>query len=74
MNKDNNNIELYNTDKKLHISDVIKRFFGIRKKLTYEERVQWFVRNFYETGMEYPIMLENMKNEDLDNFKWYNGT
>jgi hypothetical protein len=41
------------------------------EKLTYEERVQWFVNNFYETGMEYEAMLDNMKGQDLDNFKWY---
>ena len=45
--------------------------FKIRKELTYEERISWFVNNYYETGMEYLIMLENMKNDDLDNFKWY---
>jgi hypothetical protein len=71
MEEVNKDTELNDTDKKLHISDVIQRFFGIRKKLTYEERVQWFVNNFYETGMEYQIMLDNMKNDDLDNFKWY---
>ena len=41
------------------------------EKLTYEERVQWFVCNFYETGMEYEAMLDNMKCQDLDNFEWY---
>ena len=51
--------------------DIIKRFFGVRKKLTYEERVKWFVNNFYESGMEYEGMLVYMRNEDLDNFKWY---
>lgn len=44
----------------------------IRKKLTYEERILWFVQNNYETGMEYSILLESMKDDDLDNFKWYN--
>jgi hypothetical protein len=39
--------------------------------LSYEERIKWFVSNYYETGMEYQIMLDNMKNDDLDNFKWY---
>ena len=39
--------------------------------LTYEERIRWFVSNYYETGMEYLSLLETMKNEDLDNFKWY---
>lgn len=39
--------------------------------LTYEERVQWFVNNYYETGMEYLGMVEGLRGEDLDNFKWY---
>lgn len=39
--------------------------------LTYEERIKWFVENYYETGMEYLSLLETMKGEDLDNFKWY---
>lgn len=43
----------------------------MKEELTYEERVQWFVQNYYESGMEYQIMLENLKSEDLDNFKWY---
>jgi hypothetical protein len=51
--------------------NILKKIFIFRKKLTYEERVQWFVNNFYETGMEYEIMLYNLKDEDLDNFKWY---
>jgi hypothetical protein len=43
----------------------------MNKELTYEERVRWFVNNYYETGMEYASMLESMKNKDLDNFVWY---
>jgi hypothetical protein len=39
--------------------------------LTYEERIKWFFQNYYETGMEYESWFETMKNEDLDNFKWY---
>jgi len=39
--------------------------------LTYEERVKWFVQNYYETGMEYEGMLLALKDEDLDNLKWY---
>jgi hypothetical protein len=39
--------------------------------LTYEERIKWFVSKYYESGMEYLSLLETMKNEDLDNFKWY---
>lgn len=41
-------------------------------ELTYEERVRWFFENYYETGLEYQILLANMKEDDLDNFKWYN--
>lgn len=41
------------------------------EKLTYEERVQWFVNNYYETGMEYEGMLRSFKNQDLDKVKWY---
>ena len=49
----------------------MKRFLGIRKKLKYEERIMWFLINYYETGFEYPILLENMKDDDLDNYLWY---
>lgn len=40
--------------------------------MTYEERIKWLFENNYETGMEYGILLETMKNEDLDKLKWYN--
>jgi hypothetical protein len=43
----------------------------MKTELTYEERIQWFVSNYYETGMEYQSLLVTMKDEDLDNFKWY---
>ena len=39
--------------------------------LTYEERIAWFVSKYYESGMEYQSLLVTMKDEDLDNFKWY---
>lgn len=45
-----------------------------RKELTYEQRVRWFVNNYYETGMEYEAMLDDMKDKDLDNFQWYSDT
>jgi hypothetical protein len=45
----------------------------MKTELTYEERIQWFISNYYETGMEYESLLITMKNEDLDNFKWYNN-
>ncbi len=44
----------------------------IREELSYEDRVLWFMQNYYESGLEYEIMLNNFKNEDLDNLKWYN--
>lgn len=43
----------------------------MRELLTYEERILWFVSNYYETGMEYGILLESMKDTNLDHFKWY---
>lgn len=43
----------------------------MRKKLTYEDKVRWFVNNYYETGMEYEGMLKELKDENLNNFKWY---
>jgi hypothetical protein len=48
---------------------VVKRLF--RKKLTYKERIDWFVSNFYETGMEYKIVYDSFKDEDLDKIEWY---
>lgn len=41
------------------------------KKLEYKHRIAWFISNYYETGMEYPNLLETMKDEDLDKVKWY---
>jgi hypothetical protein len=43
----------------------------MKTELTYKERIQWFISNYYETGMEYESLLITMKDEDLDNFKWY---
>lgn len=40
-------------------------------KLSQEERIKWFVTNYYETGMEMESMLVAMKDTDLDNFVWY---
>jgi hypothetical protein len=44
-----------------------------RTKLTYKERIQWFVNNHYETGMEYYHIYEQFKNKDLDNIDWIDG-
>ena len=53
----------------LSLFGVVKRLF--RKKLTYKERIDWFVANFYETGMEYELIYDSFKSEDLDRIKWY---
>lgn len=39
--------------------------------MKYEERIRWLFENYYETGMEYEIMLDSLKSEDLDKLKWY---
>ena len=36
-----------------------------------EDRIKWFVTNYYETGMEIESMVIAMKDTDLDNFLWY---
>ena len=51
---------------------LISQFFC--QKLTYEERVKWFFQNYYETGMEYEILLNSFKDEELDSIKWYDDT
>jgi hypothetical protein len=40
-------------------------------ELTYEQRIKWFIQNYYESGMEYESLLVSMKNENLDALKWY---
>jgi hypothetical protein len=58
----------------IRVSKLVHRFYNNDEHpvlLTYEERIRWFMNNYYETGMEYSILLETMKNEDLNNFKWY---
>jgi hypothetical protein len=62
--------EIMDLDAKDGLYDTVNEL-DKRIELTYEERVRWFVNNYYETGMEYASMLESMKNEDLDNFVWY---
>jgi hypothetical protein len=39
--------------------------------LSQEDRIKWFVANYYETGMELESLLVSMKDENLDNFVWY---
>jgi hypothetical protein len=48
-----------------------QKIINHREELTYEERVKWFFHNYYETGMEYGILLHALKNENLDCIKWY---
>jgi hypothetical protein len=43
----------------------------MRVQLTTKERIIWFVRNYYETGMELDYCLDKLKDADLDNFHWY---
>ena len=43
-----------------------------REKLTYKERIDWFVSNFYETGMEYNLIYDSFRTKDLDRIEWYN--
>ncbi len=45
-----------------------------KTELTYEERVRWFIQNYYETGMEYSSLLVSMKNENLESYDWYGET
>lgn len=42
------------------------------EKLKYEDRIKWFFENYFETGMELEILLENFKNQNLDSIKHYN--
>ena len=65
-------IPIVTKETKFNLFSAIKYFFGIREELTYKERIAWFLYNYYETGMEYPILLKTMLSEDLDNLKWYN--
>lgn len=52
----------------------IRDLSNLERELTYEERVAWFVANYYETGMEYEGMLDSLRDADLDQFKWYDET
>ncbi len=46
-------------------------FEGIGYEMSYEERIRWFIQNYYETGMEYEGLLVGMKDTNLDSFEWY---
>ena len=43
----------------------------MEKTLSTQERILWFIQNYYETGMEYDILKETLNDTDLDNFEWY---
>ena len=43
----------------------------MEKTLSTQERILWFIQNYYETGMEYDILKETLNETDLDNFEWY---
>jgi hypothetical protein len=53
--------------------DIISKKRQKRELATYEERVMWFLKNYYETGMEYDLLLISMEGADLDNFPWYDN-
>ena len=42
-----------------------------RRVLRYDEKIKWFIQHYYESGMEYELLLVGMENEDLDNFVWH---
>ena len=41
------------------------------RTLEYKHRIAWFIIWYYESGMEYPILLETMKDSNLDSLEWY---
>lgn len=40
-------------------------------RLSYVQRIRWFINNYYETGMEYEILFDSFRNKDLNNIEWY---
>jgi thymidylate synthase len=50
---------------------ILIKFFC--EKLNYDQRVEWFFQNHYETGMELDILKDNFKKENLDSIKWYDS-
>lgn len=59
---------LYSPKKKEELIDKKRK---PRELATYEERIMWFMKHYYETGMEYDLLLISMEGADLDNFPWY---
>jgi ribosome-associated translation inhibitor RaiA len=43
----------------------------MEKTLSTQERILWFIQNYYETGMEYDVLKESFTDSELDNFEWY---
>lgn len=41
------------------------------EELDFEERVQWFFANYYETGLEMHYLRESLIKENLDAVKWH---
>lgn len=62
---------IYPKKKKIH---KVLKVFGIRQVIPYELRVSWFLHHYYETGMEYEILLDQLKKYDLNNLNWYDET
>jgi len=46
----------------------------LKTRLSYEERIRWFIQNYYESGMEYSCLIVSMKDENLDSLEWYGET
>ena len=42
-----------------------------KKKLTYNQRIDWFYANYYESGMEHDTIYHLFKNLNLDKLEWY---
>ncbi len=42
-----------------------------REELTFEQKVYWFLYNYYETGTEKESMINQFKKTGFDNFYWY---
>lgn len=38
----------------------------MRIELTKEQRIKWFFKNYYETGMELNILIDSLKDKDLE--------
>lgn len=64
---------IINKEDRLFKSNLIyNKFFC--EPLTYKERIDWFILNHYETGMEYEILFESFKDKNLDFLKWGEST